>query len=126
MPRLRQLDHRLSVWGCVMTATRRAPRSFTLTMLGYQAAWQFEQAEQLAARPVTATAACACCDEVYVTKGLKRLDSDTVYYQAASRECSFERDALVCAPCRRSFEASYGSEKDDVYHVFNRGHDWRD
>ncbi len=105
--------------------TRRAPRGLTLTMKGIQAAWHFQQADQLAARPASATAACACCDEIYPAAGLKPLDSDAVY-QRASEVVSFERDDLVCRFCIQDFAVDFGETDDDVYHVFDLGHDPRD
>lgn len=106
-----------------MTTTRRRPaRSLTLTMKGFAAAWRAEQKAALAARPVEATAQCACCDTIYPAAGLKPLDSYEVY-KRASEVVSFERDAGVCRFCREDFEADFGGEDTDVYHVFDTGFD---
>lgn len=107
-----------------MTTTRRPARSLTLTMKGYSAAWRFRQQAELAARPTNATAQCACCDTTYPAAGLKPLDSDYVYSKA-SEVVSFERDSLVCRFCADDFSADF-QEPEDVYSVFDTGHDKND
>jgi hypothetical protein len=106
-------------------SARRAPRSLTLTMTGYQAAWFFRQDAELAERPKEATQACACCDTIYPTAGLKPIESYEVYARA-SEVVSFERDDLVCKFCREDFQADFGQPDTDVYHIFDRGIDPRD
>jgi hypothetical protein len=105
-------------------SARRAPRSITLTMIGHAFVWRDVQKEALAARPANATAACACCDTVYPVKGLKPLDSDAIYMRA-SEVVSFNRDDLVCRHCRDDFAADFGGD-DDVYSIYDTGHDPRD
>jgi len=80
-----------------------------LTMLGQAAVWHFEQSEARAARPADATAACACCDGIYDVRGLAALKHDYTYGAVAS--ACFERGDLLCAPCRRSFEAEFGTRR---------------
>jgi hypothetical protein len=107
-----------------MSAKRRAPRNFNLTMIGHAAVWYLDQKEALGARPAEATAACACCDTVYPAKGLKPLDSDYVYMKA-SEVVSFERNSPVCRHCAEDFAADF-PEPDDVYSIFDRGIDRND
>ena len=106
-------------------SARPATRKFNLTMKGYHAAWFFEQEEALAARPANATAACATCDTVYPSAGLKPLDSDYTYEQAA-KDISFERDGKLCPACRARFMAEYGVKANDVYSVYDLGNDRND
>lgn len=73
-----------------------------------------------AIRTAAATARCACCDDVYAVHGLTALEHDYTYVAAGEAAC-FDRDDRLCAPCRRSFEAEFGTEREDVYHVFDIG-----
>jgi hypothetical protein len=106
-------------------SARRAPRSLTLTMIGHAAVWHLDQKEALAKRPKEAAQACACCDTVYPTAGLKPIESYEVYARA-SEVVSFERDDLVCKFCREDFQADFGQPDTDVYHIFDTGIDPRD
>lgn len=108
-----------------MSAKRRPARNFNLTMIGHAAVWYLDQKEALAARPKEATQACACCDTIYPTAGLKPIDSYEVY-ALASEVVSLNRDDLVCRHCREDFEADFSGEDNDVYHVFDTGHDRND
>ncbi len=107
-----------------MTTTkhRLVGRTFNLTSLGHHAVWFLNQRDQLAKRPTSATAPCACCDTVYSVEGLKPLDSDEIYMRA-SEVVSFERDDLVCKFCRDDFQVDFGTPDTDVYHVFDLGID---
>jgi hypothetical protein len=102
-----------------------AARRFNLTMIGHAAVWHLDQKEALAARPAEATAACACCDVIYPVGGLKPLDSYQVYVRA-SEVVSFNRDDGVCRFCREDFQADFGGDDDDVYHIFDTGVDPND
>jgi hypothetical protein len=106
-------------------SARRAPRSITLTAIGYAAVDYHNQKIALAARPAYATQACACCDTIYPTAGLKPLDSYEVY-KRASEVVSFNRDDLVCKFCREDFAADFGGEDNDVYSIFDTGIDPND
>jgi hypothetical protein len=109
-----------------MSAKRRpAPRNFTLTAIGHAAVWYLDQKEALAARPKEATQACACCDTIYPTAGLKPIESYEVYARA-SEVVSFNRDDLVCRHCREDFEADFGGEDNDVYSIYDTGFDPND
>lgn len=108
-----------------MSARRRAPRSLTLTAIGYAAVDYHNQQAALAARPADATAACAVCDTIYSVKGLKPLDSDDVYARA-SEVVSFSRNDPVCKFCAQDFETDFGGDDGDVYHMFDTGHDPND
>lgn len=93
-----------------MTTTRRPARSLTLTMKGFAAAWRAEQKAALAARPVEATAQCACCDTECSTATLAPLATEFTYERAV-RDYSFERYDDLCACCRETFEAEYGRDE---------------
>jgi hypothetical protein len=106
-------------------STRRPARSLTLTMIGHAAVWYQQQKEALESRPDGSVQACACCDTVYPVAGLKRLDSYAVY-ERASQVVSFNWDDPICKFCREDFQADFGTEDTDVYHVYDRGFDRRD
>jgi hypothetical protein len=56
---------------------------------------------------------CACCGTAYQWGGLAPVATDFTYDRAV-RQCSFERDDLVCQACRNDFEAEYGRDEYDA------------
>lgn len=93
-------------------------RPFNLTMTGYQAAWQAEEAALMAARPAEATCACASCGDVYDVRGLSAIESDHVYVQAGEEAC-FDRDGLLCKSCRTHFETRFGTPRADCHNILD-------
>jgi hypothetical protein len=73
--------------------------------------------------PVTPDCPCGACGEH--SEHLAPLKSDYTY-ECAVRDYSFERDDGLCPYCRTWFEKEHGLSADDVYHVYDRGHDRND